>query len=126
MKRLWIGAGILSVLLILGLFITEYMDGTHRAQAQELHRAAVLAAEGSLHDAELCTQRAREQWEAGHDTVAAFADHAPMDEIDARFAELRALARAGDESDYAAACAYLAVLIEAMGKAHTLSWWNLM
>lgn len=126
MKRLWIGVGLLLMMLVLGLCLTEFMENTHRAQSQALHRAAVLAADGDLAGAEALTGAARSRWERGWNTVAAFADHAPMDEIDARFSELKILARAHDASAYGASCAYLASLLEAMAKSHALSWWNLM
>ena len=54
-----------------------------------------------------------------------FADHTPMEEIDALFAQVEVYAAAREETDFAAGCAALSRKVEAMGLAHGASWWNL-
>ena len=53
------------------------------------------------------------------------ANHTPMEEIDALFAEVEVYAAAREETDFAAGCAALSRKMEAMGQAHGASWWNL-
>ena len=50
----------------------------------------------------------------------------PMDEIDALFAEVKVYGRQEDTTQFSAACAHLASLLDAMGESHGCYWWNVM
>lgn len=126
MKRIWIGIGLLIALLAAGLWVSESMEEAHLPGAKELRKASQLALEEQWPQAEALTKQARSKWEEKWHVTASFADHEPMDEIDALFAELKTYAAVRDEAAYSGTCAYLAELLEAMGHAQSFSWWNLL
>lgn len=126
MKRIWIGIGLLAVLLISGIWAAESMERSHLPGAKDLRRAAELVLEEDWSQAEALTGRAREKWEEKWRVTASIADHEPMDEIDGMFAELKTYASIRDEVAYSGTCAHLAELLEAMGHAHTFNWWNFL
>ena len=126
MKRIWIGVGILAVLLVLGIWVAEVMENSHHPGARDLRRASELVLEEEWAAAEALTRRARSKWQGAWRFSAALADHEPMDQIDGLFAELKVYAAARDETAYGGTCAHLAELLEAMGHAHGFTWWNLL
>lgn len=125
MKRGWIGAGLLAVILAVGLLVTWCMDRFHDPVAGNLEQAAERALHGDWETADLLTQRAQADWEAHWDFSAAFADHEPMETIDGLFAQVEVYRRAEDRVAFAAACAELSRKVEAMGEAHSVAWRNI-
>ena len=126
MKRGWIGLGLLLILLVAGLLVTGHMGRNHRKISRELDMAAAHALAGDWEEALEETRDAWEDWEEGWHFSAAFADHEPMEEIDALFAQLEAYRKTRDAVAFAAVCRQLAKQVEAMGDAHQLNWWNLL
>ena len=126
MKRIWLGIGLLAGLLAMGLLVTEHMEDTHLAVSRELERASRLALAEDWTGAERAMGKARGLWEKKRHFTAAFADHEPMDGIDALFAELKIYAAARDGEAYGAGAANLARQLEALGSSHSLNWWNLL
>ena len=126
MKRIWIGIALLAAMLIGGIWVAEVMEQSHFPSARDLRRASELALESDWSRAEALARRAKEKWQKKWPVTASFADHEPMDEIDALFAELETYGKARDKTAYSAACAYLAEALEALGAAHSFNWWNLL
>lgn len=124
--RFWIGIGLLAVFLALGLWVTAVMEDIHEPMAELLEEAAQEALEGDLTEAAELADQAHRRWERYRKGTASVADHAPMDEIDGLFAQTQTFARAGQWQDFAASCARLSKLVEAMSEAHGLGWWNLL
>lgn len=126
MKRCWIGLGLLLVLLAGGLLVTWHMGSCHRGIGAELEQAARYAQLGNWEEAADAAGDAYEDWQEEWHFSAAFADHEPMEEIDAMFAQLNAYLAARDAVSFAALCGQLSRQVEAMGDAHGLTWWNLL
>ena len=126
MKRGWIGAGLLAGLLILGLLVTWFMGRTHREISEELELSARFAIAGNWEEAEESAEEAYEDWQDSWHFSAAFADHEPMEEIDALFAQLLPYLLNQDAVSFSAVCRELARQVEAIGDAHNLNWWNLL
>ncbi|MBO5129288.1 MAG: DUF4363 family protein [Oscillospiraceae bacterium] len=126
MKRIWIGIGLLLGLLVAGILVAEVMEDVHMTASGQLEQAARLALAEDWTGAESLTRDARRSWEKKWCFTASFADHEPMDEIDAQFAELEVYAADREAMEYSAAAARLAQLLKSMGHSHTFSWWNLM
>ena len=126
MKRLWIGLGILLLLLALGIGVTKGMETIHTPICEQLRRAEAAAAEQDWAEADALSDAARQRWQTWHRFTAAFADHVPMDEIDSLFAELAVYARARDKDHFCAICAQLSQLVRAMAESHSPTWWNLL
>ena len=125
MKRSWIGAGLLLVLLISGLLVTWRMAKIHDPIARDLITAGEYALSGDWGQAEALSRKAAQIWEENEVFRACFADHGPMEEIDACFAQLKIYLRMKEETAFAASCGEIARKAEAMGEAHGLVWENL-
>ena len=126
MKRIWIGVILLSVLLVTGFWLSGFMKEAHLPVAQDLRRAGELALEEQWERAEAYASRGQALWKKKWPVTAAIADHEPMDEIDALFAQLEVYAEARDQVAYTGLCAHLASLLDAISQSHRLKWWNLM
>ena len=126
MKRIWIGIVLLGALLMGGVGTGEFMERAHIPVARDVQRAGELALQGEWTLAQALVDRGRDRWEEKWPVTAAIADHEPMDEIDALFAQLEIYAKTEDEAAYSALCAHLASLLEAVSQSHSLKWWNLM
>ncbi len=126
MKRCWIGAGILAVLLVLSVVVTVAMDNIHRPTADLLEQAADAAMGDRRQEADGLARQAYGRWLRYRSFSACVADHTPMDEIDQQFVQLSYLARSGETVQFAAACAAVSKLVEAMADAHSLQWWAVL
>lgn len=126
MKRLWLGIGILAVLLAVSIAVTAGMDRIHDSIAEDLEAAQDAAASEDWEKAAGLADAAARKWQQWRRLTASVADHGPMDEVDVLFAALLAYADDREEAEFAAACAQLAVRTRAMGDSHALTWWNLL
>lgn len=124
MKRSWMGAGLLLALFAAGLLITHCMAKIHDPIARDLITAGEYALSGNWEQAEVLCRKAESSWEEHETLRACFADHGPIEEIDACFAELKIYLRMKEETAFAAACGEIARKAEAMGEAHGLMWEN--
>lgn len=109
MKRLWVGILLLLVLLAGTLTVTVAMDRIYVPMVEALEAGDLEAAE--------------ERYGRWRQLTAAFADHGPMEEMDALFARAEVC---GDEQERRALCAELAQRAKAMSNAHSPTWWNLL
>ena len=67
---------------------------------------------------------ARSIWQRREVFRACFADHTPMEEVDACFAQLEIYGRMREETVFAAACGETARKVSAMAEAHKLIFHN--
>lgn len=125
MKRMWIGVGLLVLVLVSGILATNFMEG-HTPGAADLNRAAKLALEEQWDTAEAFAGRAERDWQKKRPVTACFTEHEPMEAIDGMFAQLEVYAKARDAVAYSGTCAYLAAQLEAMGEIHKFTLWNLL
>lgn len=126
MARGWLGAAILVVFLILGIVIAGAMDKTHLSTGELLTQAAEMTLNGEFEEAVDLGMEAKTQWKKRWNATATVADHSPMDEVDALFAEMEIYARTGEEPHFAACCKELAQRVQSVADAHRFSWWNLL
>lgn len=125
MKRSWFGFLLLMVLLALSLTITWIMTDIHEPVSQNLRQAADLALAEDWDGANAYAKSARSRWEGWAHFRLCFADHTPVEDIDAEFAALDAYRAKKEAADFAAACMALEKKVDAIGNAHRLSAWNL-
>ena len=123
-RRFWYGLGILIFFLVLGLLTAWGMEAMHEPVTGQLEQAAQVALAGDMEQGALLAKKAQAGWEKHRDLTAAAADHGPMEEIDACFAQLEIYCRMKEETAFAAACGETARKAEAMGEAHGLKWEN--
>ena len=126
MKRIWIGLVLLGALLIGGIGTGEFMEVAHVPVARDVKQAGEYALQGEWTLAQALVKRGQDRWEEKWPVTAAIADHEPMDEIDALFAQLKTYEKTRDGAAYSALCSHLGSLLEALSQGHRCKWWNLM
>lgn len=125
MKRSWFGLALLLLLLAAGLLVTWAMAQIHDPIARDLITAGEYALAGDWGQADALSQKAKAIWDDNRGFRACFADHSPMEEIDACFAQLEIYSRMREETAFAASCGEIARKAAAMGEAHGLKWENI-
>ena len=124
MKGFWIGLGLLGMLLAVGMWVIKAADDIYEPISQLLEEAAQQSLEGNFSEGVDREQQAHRRWYRHRQTIAAGANHEPMDEIESLFAQTEIYAKSRQTVAFAACCARLSELVEAMGESHRLSWWN--
>ena len=126
MKRGWLGIGILTVFLALGLIISSLAAKAHTPTGYMLDQAAKKTLSGDFEGGIALGAEAKQRWQRQWNGTASIADHSPMDEVDALFAEMEIYARTGEQPHFAACCKELAERVRAIADAHKFSWWNVL
>lgn len=126
MKRFWLGICILLILFSSGLVVSISFQRIHKSISENLVDAADAAMAENWEQAFHLARSAISRWERYHTLTAAFADHTPMDEMDALFVQLPIFAQKREDPHFAATCLELSFLAKAMAESHRLSWWNLL
>ena len=124
MKRSWMGFGLLLALLILSLFTTLKMTAIHEPIEVQLQQAAYWSSKEDWDTATQFFQRAEKNWKKSEHFRSCFADHNPVEDIDAAFAMLQVYSKAEEKTAFESACRNLARKVAAVGEAHELVWWN--
>ena len=126
MKRSWIGFALLLVLLAGGIAATVGMEKCHEPIARDLANAAEQTVNGDWEQAQAHLLRAKSAWGSTRKFAACFADHTPMEEVSAELAAMETARQERETADFAASCARAAKMVQAVGDAHALCWWNLL
>lgn len=126
MKRSWFGFVLLVVLLLGCILVTVSMGRIHEPIEARLLQAAQCAVEGNWEKAGDCFREAQEQWKKKEHFRSCFADHTPVEEIDADFEMLMVCCSAREWVSFAGGCRSLARQVAAVGEAHALVLWNLL
>lgn len=126
MKRLWLGVAILAILLGIGIATTVFARQTHGNISQTLDLATNAALRGKWQEAKALSAEAKSTWESTRKITASLADHEPMEEIDDLFSQMEIYMVTRQQIPFAACCASLAVLTDAIGEAQAINWWSLL
>lgn len=126
MTRGWFGMAILIVFLALGFVTAGVMDNAHIPTEKLLAQAAEKTLDGDFEEGVTLGLEAKSRWDRHWNGTATVADHSPMDDVDALFAEMEVYAQAEEKPHFAACCQELSQRIQAMAGAHRFSWWNVL
>ena len=126
MRRTAVGFALLLVLLVAGIGSGMCLSRHNEQVAALLDGAAARAMDGDLSGAEASAEEAWGLWKQRWNISAAFTDHAPLEQVDGGFAQLKIYGEAGEALSFAAVCAGLARQVEALGDAHGAQWWNIL
>ncbi len=126
MKRSWIGLALLLILLAGSIAVTWFMDTIHEPLEADLNLAGKAALLGDWENAQGYFRRAVDSWNRWGQLRACFADHGPMEEIDAGLRLLEIYCAAREDAAFAAESCRLARQAAAMGEAHGFVWWNIL
>lgn len=122
MKRLWIGIGLLSVLLLLGLLPEFLLVPRQERIARGFSQAAELSRQGNHTQAKDVAGQAAQIWHQQRDLVAAVTDHEPVEQMQLLLLRLE---QAEDPEAFADLCAQLSAAADAIAESHRLNWWSL-
>lgn len=125
MTRLWIGVGLMLVLLLGGIALWVGIVPFHENLASSLDDAAQLAIGGQWEQAQKAAFAARDRWQKHQNGIAAVTDHEPMEQMEALFRELSLLG-ASQAVDFACICVQLAQTAHAIGETQSLKWWGVL
>lgn len=123
MTRLWTGILLLAGLFLGCLGVGWEMQDYHKPIERNLAQAAAFS-ETDPTQAQYLVLQARQQWNHRWQLTAAFADHTPMEEIDALFSALTAYEP--DSTEFRDYCLQLQQRTRAMAQAQAWHWWNLL
>ena len=126
MKRVLFGAALLAFIFAAGLWAQNRMAAIHGYEAGLLAQAGREAGEEEWDTAQMLFYRARRSWKDSFRFTAALADHTPMEDVEALYAQLEVFADKHEAPHFAALCAEAATRLEAMADAHLLAWWNIL
>jgi len=126
MVRGWLGVGILIVFLVAGVVTAGAMDNAHIPTEKLLAQAAEKTLNGDFEEAVALGLEAKDRWEKHWNGTATVADHSPMDDVDALFAEMEIYAQTEEKPHFAACCKELSRRIQAVADAHRFNWWNVL
>ena len=123
MKRMWIGAALLAVLLAAGLLAGSALEARFSPAAQALRQAGEWAAAEDWDRAAALSDEVRADWEKAQWLAQALTGHETLEQIQTSFAQLEVY-KGSDVTAFSALCAALAQELEALGDAHRCSWEN--
>ncbi len=126
MRRLHLGLGLLAALLATGIWLTSVFVRLHEPVSGTLEQAQEAVWEGDWEKASMLTHRVHQDWKNTREFIAAVADHEPLEEMDAMFYRLEAECRLRQADEFAADCAELARLANAMAESQKIVWWNFL
>ena len=126
MKRLWIGAALLLLLLAAGVFSTVATARFHHSLSQRLEATASAAMAQDWEAAGELLHQCRSRWARWRNFVAAGVSHEPIEQIDMLYAQLEFYFRRRDSLGFALCCTALRHQTQAVGEAQSLNWWNLL
>ena len=124
MRRVWLGAGLLAILLTLGLLTGAAMKASVCPDTEDLTAAAEAARRGDWEQAKALTVQVRADWEQMKWAAEMLSDHETLGQIDTAFAQLSACEYA-DPVGYATLCTAIAQDLQSVVKNHICSWQNI-
>lgn len=126
MSRLWIGVGLLAVLLAFGVGMFWISRSFCESFSLNLEQAEKMAVQGDWDAAARNAEKSIGKWRQYHRFWAAFTDHEPMEEMEALLTELELYRWKKLAYDYAAVCRKIRDLAQAIHEAHGLTWWSIL
>lgn len=126
MKRLWIGIGVLAVMLAAGIWLTLLFARIHAPMSRDMEQASDAALSGDWEKATALAENARADWEQYRSLIAASADHEPLEQMEYLLDQLRVYARVQNAAHFSALCVRIARLADAMLDSQQISWWSIL
>lgn len=120
MKRCYLGAGMLVILLLFGIFSGKWMD-THHSRLEE---AMVEASRQNPREALALAEQTREAW--NRKLTAVLADHQYLERAELAFGQLSDAAAADDRAEWTRLCLEIAHIFGTLARDQRLSWENLL
>ena len=125
-KRFYWGLGLLPLFLALGLLVSYAITQIQDPIVNSFSQAAQAAVEGDLETGIALADQAKQRWHRYRAVVASVVDHSQLDSIEQLLGEALIFAKTRDAEHFAACCAQLAQLTEALANGHIPSLENIL
>lgn len=126
MNRLWIGIGLLIVLLAMGIGLLWGSTVFFEEFSEEIEQAGELALAGNWADAQKKAAQSRAKWERWRFFWSSFTDHEPVEQMQNLFSQLDVYRARQLEVDFATVCRNLSNIAQAIQESHGLKWWSVL
>ena len=126
MNRLWIGVGLLAVLLAMGVGMLLVSLNFNEEFSESLEQAGQFAMSGNWTAAEKQLAVGKEKWQTYRRFWASSTDHEPVEQVQNLFSQLELFQARRLEVEFASACRALVNLAEAIDESHSLRWWSIL
>ena len=126
MNRLWIGVGLLAVLLAASVGMLFVSRDFNKEFTHDLEQAGHSAMAGNWTAAEKQLAKSREKWQTYQRFWASSTDHEPVEQMQNLFSQLELFQARRLEVEFASACRALVNLAEAIDESHGLRWWSVL
>lgn len=126
MSRLWIGIGLMVVLLAMGIGLLWGSSVFFKEFSEQMEQAGDLAMAGNWAAAEKKVAQNRGKWEKWRFFWSSFTDHEPVEQMQSLFSQLEVYRQRQLQVDFATVCRNLAHVAEAIEESHGLKWWSIL
>lgn len=126
MKRLWIAAGLLALLLVASLANGWYAQSITGDMSQRLRQAQAVAERGSWDQAESVTRQVYEDWQSHHFYFHTLMRHSDTDQVLRAFRQVLEYLRLQEPDQYNAANADLIAQLELLAEMELASVVNVL
>ena len=126
MSRLWIGIALLVILPVAGIGILWGNVAFFGSLSQEVADCETAALSENWTLTAQKTDACREKWEKYSHFWASVTDHAPIEQVNALFSQLKLYEQRQETVEFAACCRALAAELEAIRESHSLTWWSIL
>lgn len=126
MKRLWIGVGILGVLLAAGVTVLCIGHHFYEDISKDLETAGESAMAENWEEANKRAEAARDIWNRYRRLWASFSDHEPVEKMETLFSQLEIYRKRQLEVSFAETCTEISHLAQAIEESHNLRWWSIL
>lgn len=126
MKHLYIGLGILAVVLAGSLCSLFAMRQNTGEMERLLETAWDHCQAGSFEAAQASAQAAQKNWKTNYGLTASLIDHGPLEEINHSFAQMEACAQMQEWDEFAQACKSLLTMVQDLEEREQPLYYNIL
>ena len=126
MKRLWIGAALLIILLAGGISSTVVTEHFHHSLSRRLESTASAALAQDWEQTGELLHQCQSRWARNRNLIAAVVSHEPIEQIDMLYAQLEIYFQRRDSLGFSICCRALQHQTRALGETQSINWWNLL
>ena len=126
MNKLWIGIGLLALLLIVGIGILWGSSVFFGDFSESVEEAGEMALAGNWFASGQKMKSIQEKWEMYRYFWASFTDHEPVEQVQVLFAQLELYQKQQLQTEFASACRALSHVVQAIQETHGLKWWSVL
>lgn len=126
MKRCYLGAGALLLVLVLCFLSSRWMEGRYTSLREQLLLAAQAAQSGDWDRLSSTVDRAEANWQQARKLSAVLADHQYLERAELAFDLLAPAVKHRDRAECTRLCLEIARIFQLLSEEQQLKWENLL